>query len=81
MAATFDENDQLAAIALSSNDTIDIWCIFDLCIKDLERNSVPSYIQIVEEIPKTVSEKNLGRLLKEVFTPDDPNGYAFASFQ
>jgi acyl-CoA synthetase (AMP-forming)/AMP-acid ligase II len=75
------ESDLVAAIVPTSSETIDIRNIFDLCIKGLERNSVPSYIQIVEEIPKTVSEKNLGRLLKEAFTPDDPNVYAFESFK
>jgi len=47
--------------------------LIGLCLKKLERNSVPSYLQIVDEIPKTITEKALDRVLKEQFHPDAPN--------
>lgn len=33
--------------------------LFAFCQQRLERNSVPSYLQLVEQIPKTASEKPL----------------------
>jgi len=36
---------------------------------------VPSYIQVVEEIPKSASEKYLDRILREQFSPDADNVY------
>jgi len=51
-----------------------------LCLKDLERNSVPSYIQVVQEIPKTGSEKNLDRLLREEFRPEADGVYKFEDY-
>jgi len=71
------ESDLVAAIVPSGVGTPDIKSIFDLCINGLERNSVPSYIQVVSEIPKTASEKNLDRLLREDFSPDHKGVYKF----
>jgi crotonobetaine/carnitine-CoA ligase len=71
------ESDLVAAIVLTEGRPPDIKGIFDLCIADLERNSVPSYIQVVSEIPKTASEKNLDRVLRDDFDPDGSNVYRF----
>jgi len=54
--------------------------IFALCLEGLERNAIPSYIQVVDEIPKSASEKALDRLLKEAFSPDAPGVYRFEEF-
>ncbi len=71
------ESDLVAAIVPTEEKVPDIKGIFDLCLKGLERNSVPSYIQIVQEIPKTGSEKNLDRFLREEFRPEVDGIYKF----
>ena len=43
--------------------------------KSLEKNSIPSFLQVVNEIPKSASEKNLDRILKDEFRKDAPNVY------
>jgi len=42
------ESDLVAAIVARKEKVPDIKGIFGLCLKDLERNSVPSYIQVVQ---------------------------------
>ncbi len=59
------ESDLVAAIAPYDGDEIDIQEIKKACDKELERNCLPSYFQIVDEIPKTVSEKPLERVLRD----------------
>ncbi len=71
------ESDLVAAVVPTKGGMPDIKGLFDFCLKHLERNSVPSFIQVVEEIPKTISEKNLARVLKESFNPEDPNVFRF----
>ena len=68
------ESDIVASIVPASARP-DIKGIFDLCQTKLERNSIPSYLQIVSEIPKTASQKNLGRLLRDDFNPEAENVY------
>jgi len=65
----------VAAVVLTNGDGAHPKSLFDTCLEGLERNSVPSYIQMVDAIPKTVSEKNLDRLLKEDFRKDADNVY------
>jgi acyl-coenzyme A synthetase/AMP-(fatty) acid ligase len=60
--------------------TPDVKSIFEACIAGLEGSSVPSYIQIVQEIPKTVSEKNLDRVLREKFYREAHNAYKFEDY-
>lgn len=67
------ESDIVAAISVFDDKTFDAEAIKDLCMRTLERNSVPSYFQIVDEIPKTITEKPLERLLRESFRPDANN--------
>jgi len=74
------ESDLVAAIVPAGDTAPDIRAIFDACVSGLERNSVPSYIQVVPEIPKTASEKNLDRLLKEKFEPDAPDVFRFTDY-
>ena len=64
------ESDLVAAVVPMPGVNLDIKGIFEHCTARLERNSVPSYIQVLIEIPKTASEKNLDRLLKDAFRPD-----------
>jgi len=74
------ESDLVAAIVPTGGDDPDIKGIFDFCMTYLERNSVPSYIQVVSEIPKTASEKNLDRLLREELNPRAKNVYKFEDY-
>jgi acyl-CoA synthetase (AMP-forming)/AMP-acid ligase II len=67
------ESDLVAAVAPLWGKKIDVDSLISLCVKRLERNSVPTYFQIVDEIPKTITEKALERVLKEHFRPDAPN--------
>ncbi|MBU1172252.1 MAG: AMP-binding protein [Proteobacteria bacterium] len=67
------ESDIVAAIAPFPGKTLDMVQIRQRCINTLERNAVPSYLQIVPEIPKTISEKALSRVLKDSFSPDADN--------
>jgi acyl-coenzyme A synthetase/AMP-(fatty) acid ligase len=50
-------------------------------MNSLDRNSVPTFIQMLQEIPKTASEKNLDRLLRELFSPESENVYCFTDFR
>ncbi|RLC30239.1 MAG: ATP-dependent acyl-CoA ligase, partial [Deltaproteobacteria bacterium] len=67
------ESDIVAAIAPFEGKTVDVEGVKKLCMSELERNSIPTYFQIVDEIPKTISEKPLSRVLKEEFDPAAPN--------
>ncbi|MBI4595699.1 MAG: AMP-binding protein [Candidatus Tectomicrobia bacterium] len=75
------ESDLVAAIVYREGIAPDIASIFKTCLATLERNSVPSYLQVVEEIPKTASQKNLDRLLREDFNPEDTNVFKFEDYQ
>jgi acyl-CoA synthetase (AMP-forming)/AMP-acid ligase II len=52
---------------------VDAASIFKLAESKLERNSVPSYVQVVDEIPKSPSEKYLDRVLRDQFSQDADN--------
>jgi crotonobetaine/carnitine-CoA ligase len=71
------ESDLVAAVVAQPDKTLDIKGIFRDCLAVLSKNSVPSYIQVVTEIPKTGSQKNLERILRETFSENSPNVYQF----
>jgi crotonobetaine/carnitine-CoA ligase len=75
------ESDLVAAVVPAGEPEPDIKGIFSTCLAGLERNSVPSYVQVVREIPKTASEKNLDRLLRDEFEPEGTNVYKFEDYQ
>lgn len=64
------EKDIVAAIVIETGATADPKGLFRLCSEELERNFVPSYLQFVDEIPKTASEKPQERFLKDMFDPE-----------
>ncbi len=74
------ESDLVAAVVPAEGKEIGIKSIFETCLAGLERNSIPSYIQVVSEIPKTASQKNLDRVLREMFDPNGPNVYRFEDY-
>jgi len=65
------EKDVVAALVFHHGSEPDPESIFAWCRERLERNFVPDYLQIVDEIPKTASEKPQERYLAERF-PHDP---------
>ena len=74
------ESDLVAAVAPFEGKTIDPKALFKVAVEGLERNSVPSYIQVVEDIPKSASEKYLDRVLREQFSPDAENVFKLEDY-
>ena len=70
---TAGEKDVIAAIVARDRSRWDPASVFAFCEQRLERNSVPSWLQLVDEIPKTASEKPLERVLREAFDPKGLN--------
>jgi crotonobetaine/carnitine-CoA ligase len=67
------ERDVVAAVVPIDRSKLDVASIFKKCRKELESNFVPSYIQVLDEIPKTISEKPQERFLIELFEKDKAN--------
>ncbi len=67
------ESDLVAAITLFPGKQLDLKSIREVCKKGLEPNSIPSYVQVVDEMPKSSSEKILNRELKDRFSPEAKN--------
>ncbi|MFH0997096.1 MAG: AMP-binding protein [Pseudomonadota bacterium] len=70
------ESDVVAAISPFAGKTIMPEQIFDKCRRELSPNFVPAFLQIVDQIPKTISEKALDRVLRKEFSPDAGNVYS-----
>jgi acyl-CoA synthetase (AMP-forming)/AMP-acid ligase II len=69
------ESDIVAAVVAAPQSKIDPENVLKNLKKNLEKAWIPSYLQIVDEIPKTASEKNLDRVLRDAFRVDAPNVY------
>lgn len=69
------ESDLVAAVAFFPGCSVDAGSIFKLAESKLERNSVPAFIQVVDDIPKSPSEKYLDRVLRDQFNEDAENVY------
>jgi len=69
------EKDVVAAIVPTDAATFDPAAVFAACRKHLESNFVPTYLQVVQEIPKTASEKPQERFLLEAFDTNGANVY------
>ena len=67
------EKDVVAALVPTDRAAFDPEAVFAACRSGLEANFVPSYLQVVDQIPKTASEKPQERLLLERFAPDAPD--------
>lgn len=61
------EKDIIAAVVAEPSVRFNPDALFSDCRKNLGSNSVPTYIQLVDEIPKTASEKPQERFLLELF--------------
>ncbi len=75
------ESDLVAAVAPFEGKTVDPASVFKTAREGLEPNSVPSYIQVVEEIPKSASEKHLDRVLKDQFSQDADNVFKLEDYK
>jgi crotonobetaine/carnitine-CoA ligase len=66
------EKDVVAAVVPKAAERagLDVQALFALCRQRLEANFVPSYIQMLEQIPKTASEKPQDRFLVEALSND-----------
>jgi carnitine-CoA ligase len=61
------EKDVVAAVVPADAASFDPQKLFAICRAQLEANFVPSYIQVLAQIPKTASEKPQDRFLIESF--------------
>lgn len=61
------EKDVVAAVVPADAATLDVQALFRCCRQVLEPNFVPTFMQVVDEIPKTASEKPQERFLLEAF--------------
>jgi crotonobetaine/carnitine-CoA ligase len=75
------ESDLVAALEPFEKGEIDPKSVFDRCKVEMEANFIPSYLQVVEEIPKSISEKALDRVLKDNFSPDAENVHKFEDYK
>lgn len=66
------EKDVVAAIVPAPGTTVDPTSVWATCAAGLEANFVPSYLQVVDEIPKTASEKPQERFLREALVEGAP---------
>ena len=67
------EKDVVAAVVSAPDVQLDVQALFRCCRTALEANFVPSFIQVVSEIPKTASEKPLERLLAQALVDRPEN--------
>jgi crotonobetaine/carnitine-CoA ligase len=74
------EKDIVAALVPTHAASFDVAATFSACRESLDRNSVPDYIQVVTEIPKTASEKPQERFLLEAFESNLANVHAQSSY-
>ena len=69
------EKDLVCAIVVKDRASFDPAAVFSACRLKLEPNFVPSYLQLVDEIPKTASEKPQERFLADSFAADGKDIY------
>ena len=71
------ESDIVAAIVLAPGAKLDVKKIYKELDKTLEKSYIPQFLQVVSDIPKTASEKNLDRVLRDEFSKDAANVHRF----
>ncbi|MCK7477615.1 MAG: acyl--CoA ligase [Candidatus Moduliflexus flocculans] len=75
------ESDLVAAIAPFEDKVIDPASVYQKCKNELQGNFIPSYLHVVKEIPKTITEKALTRVLKEMFEKKEGDIYKYEDFK
>jgi carnitine-CoA ligase len=74
------ERDVVAAVVPADGVSFDPARFFGACAAQLERNQIPSYVQVLEEIPKTASEKPQDRFLRQDLEERRNPVYEFESY-
>lgn len=67
------ETDIVAAVVPRDPETFDAGAVFARCTARLERSHVPDYLQVVDDLPRTASEKVQVRFLVETLSESAPN--------
>lgn len=75
------ESDVVLALVPCAGAELDATAVFAHLEARLEPNCVPSYLQVVDEIPKTISEKPQVRLLQARFRADGPEVHRREDFR
>lgn len=65
------ETDIVAAVVVRDKEHVDVPSLWERCQRQLERSHIPDFIQVVDELPKTASEKVQTRFLVEKLDPSD----------
>jgi crotonobetaine/carnitine-CoA ligase len=73
------EREIIGAVVPADRDSFDAGAVLQLCREKLDRNSVPDFIQVLDEIPKTASEKPQERFLAEAFESNPGDVHAAAA--
>lgn len=73
------EKDIVAAVVPEAGAVFDPVDVFRRCREALEANFIPAYLQLVDEIPKTASEKPQERFLLEMFDANSGRVFGFDS--
>lgn len=71
------EKDVVAAIVAADRERFDPANVFAVCESKLEANFVPSYLQLLDEIPKTASEKPQARFMIQALAQADAKIFAY----
>ena len=66
------ESDLAVAVVVRDPERFHAAELFERCERELERSHVPDYLQVVEELPKTASEKVQTRFLAQRLDPALP---------
>ncbi len=61
------ESDVVAAVVVRDPDHLDVAALFRRCAQRLDRTHLPDYLQVVDELPKTATQKVQTRTLLEWF--------------
>jgi crotonobetaine/carnitine-CoA ligase len=67
------EQDMVAAVVPANPTRFNAASVFAACRGALAPNAIPSYLQVVAELPKTLSEKPQPRILREQFKATGAN--------
>ena len=70
------ESEVVAAVVAADPARVDATALFARCAARLERPYVPDFIQVLDELPKTATEKVQTRLLVQSFDPSSPHVFA-----
>jgi crotonobetaine/carnitine-CoA ligase len=69
------ESDVVVAVVVRDRERFDVGGLFARCSEELERSHQPDYIQVVDELPKTASEKVQTRYLAAELDPSSADVY------